>query len=157
MAQMEKSVLLNRACGSPNIKFSVHKGEMQRPPSQAPISKARIVLFPEAISIVTGCRYATRLGIDGKWVGAACLGTYLSAGIDPGEHHICADLQQKPTAQHTALYELSVKQGKTYYFRAEIIDSNPYQANMAVHLERINEDEGLLLLSIRPAAQSKAK
>ena len=78
-------------------------------------ASSRLIVFPEAISVVTGCRYATRAGVDGKWIGATCLGSFLVSDLSPGEHHLCVDLQQqKANLDYTALHVLTVEPGKTY-------------------------------------------
>ena len=163
-AQVPSSVLLDRACGPNNIKFKVY--ESSPPPLQRDQlkSKAAIVIFPEEFADLTSCRMASRIGIDGKWVGAACLGTYIRTKVDPGEHHLCANLRQKKNANFTALYSFMAEAGKVYYFREEILDPwfgrnvTPIGGGkITVHLDPINEDEGRLLQSIRLTSESKVK
>lgn len=151
-------MLLGQACGPNGTKFAVHKGNPQSSPSEPSKSKARIVVFSEAISMATGCKFATRVGIDGKWVGATCVGSYIGTDIDPGEHHLCTNLPSKKVVNYTALYSFTAEPGRVYYFRAQIIDTI-YLVNstFAMHLEPINENEGLFLLSIRAASESKVK
>jgi len=59
----------------------------------------------------------TRIGADGKWIGAARRGTYFFASIDPGEHHLCA-IGRIGLWSHVSLRELKAKAGETYYFVA---------------------------------------
>lgn len=145
------------ACGPATTMFEVHLGTSQPTLSASRSSDARIVVFPEAISVVTGCREITRIGLDGHWVGATCIGSHINFDINPGEHHICVDLQKEEKVQGKAFFGLKAESGKVYYFRAEIIDANAYGVNRAVHLDAINEDEGLFLLSITPNSESKSK
>ncbi|MHB1701101.1 MAG: hypothetical protein ACYCSN_13405 [Acidobacteriaceae bacterium] len=158
-AQGQASALLGRACGPNGTKFAAHTGSPQSAPSEPLKSKARIVLFMETYSISSGCRYPVRVGMDGNWIGATCLRTYISADIDPGNHHLCADLQQKRSAKYTALYSFAAEAGKVYYFRAQMIDDPNFNLSdiIPMHLDPINEDEGLLLLSIRLPSESRVK
>lgn len=157
-AQTESSKLLDRACGPNDAKFSVHEGGPSPSFSGLSKSKARIIVFSEAISLATGCKFTTRVGMDGKWIGATCAGSYASTDVDPGEHHLCTNLSSKKAAKYTALYSFTAEPGRVYYFRAQIIDTISFvNSTFAMHLEPINEDEGRLLLAIRPSSESRLK
>jgi len=58
----------------------------------------------------------------GQWIGADCLGSYVTIDIQPGEHHLCANVQGEKESPvfTTALNALSAEAGKTYYFRATL-------------------------------------
>lgn len=155
LAHSQLSVI-TRACGPDEEKFTVSEAAAKGQITPLAKNLSRIVVFPEAISVVAGCRYTTRIGIDGQWVGATCPGSYLSYDVHPGEHHVCADLQKK-NQNDVALYQLTAEAGRVYYFRAEIIDFNRYGVNTAMHLEPVNEDEGQLLLQLRAKSTSKSK
>ena len=151
------TTLLDRACGPSGAQFSVHSGGLQSPlPLQQ--SKSKVVVFTEAISSQFGCRYViTPVGIDGKWIGASCVGSYISADIAPGEHHLCVNLEGKQSAEFTALHAFTAEEGKTYYFRAEVLEPNSFGVNYGMHLDPIDEDEGLYLATVRTAAKSEVK
>lgn len=112
------------------------------------------MVFTDSLIKITGC-FPTRVGIDGRWIGAACQGTYVRANIEPGEHHLCTSLPGSKTAKYTALRTFTAEARKVYYFREEILD--PSEGVTTVHLDTIDQDEGLLLLATRLASESKVK
>jgi hypothetical protein len=59
----------------------------------------------------------TRVGADGKWIGAARRASYFFASIDPVEHHLCA-IGRIGLWSHISLRALKAKPGETYYFVA---------------------------------------
>lgn len=136
--------LLANACGPDSTSFSL-RAEPSRPSLIGPpASGARVVVFAEDVNGLQGCWLVNRIGLDGQWIGAVCMQTYISAEISSGPRHLCADIQQKRGPQHTALYDFTATPGKVYYFRVENIG-----AYFNVHLEPLNDAEGRLLLSIR--------
>lgn len=157
--QGQASMLLGRACGPDSTQFAVHQMGPQPVPPQPSASKSRIVIFMDIYSLASGCRHPIRVGVDGKWVAASCLGSYVSADIDPGEHHLCANAESKKSAKFTALYGFTAEAGKAYYFRVQIIDSSEFNVSdtIPVYMDTINEDEGRLLLAVKPASESKVK
>jgi hypothetical protein len=151
--QRDISASLKQACGPSSTKFSVRINDSQPPMPESSSASSRLIVFPEAI-VLAGCRYATRVGVDGKWLGATCLGGFLVSDLSPGDHHLCVNLQQKTTPDYTALHGLTVEPGRTYYFRAEIIDVSGFGPS-TIHLERLDEDEGRLLSLLRQRSESK--
>lgn len=159
LAHGQVAALLNQACGPNETKFSVRTG----PPPQLPFlqlkTQARIVVFPEFVSVqsMTGCWLSNRVGVDGRWVGAVCMGQSLSADIKPGKHHLCVDLQQKISVRSTALYKFTAEAEKTYFFLVRISGANARDSNVDVHIFPVNEEEGELLLAVRNSTLSKIK
>lgn len=157
MDQQGIASLLARGCGPENIKFSVSIGDPQSPLSEFKSTMSRLIVLPEAVSSAEGCRYTvTRIGMDGQWLGATCVGGYLVADIAPGPHHLCANFQKLPLPQLTALRAFSFEPGRTYYFRATIIERS-YEGNRSLHLKLTDEDEGQLLMSLRRQSQSRVR
>jgi hypothetical protein len=148
----QAATLLSRACGPEVATFTIRRVPPVPQVQDPPASGARIVVFAEAVGGLQGCWLSNRIGIDGRWVGAACMQSYVSAEIDTGPRHLCADIQQKRGPQHTALYDFTAEPGKVYYFRVENI--GPY---FNVHLEPLNDAEGQLLLKIRKRSVVAAK
>lgn len=154
----QNSMVLDQACGSSKTKFAAHLESLQTAVPKLSVSMSRIVIFPEAISIVTGCYTVVRVGMDGKWLGAACIDSYISLEIAPGEHHLCVNPQKKGRKpQLTALFGFKAEAGQVYYFRAQYIDANPSGMNREMHLEPMNYDEGLFLLGTRKESESQVK
>ena len=85
----------------------------------------------------------TRVGADGKWIGAARRGTYFFASIDPGEHHLCA-IGRIGLWSHVSVRELKAKPGETYYFVAgggELLADE-------FTLNQVDADEGRRLVAL---------
>jgi hypothetical protein len=150
--------LLNQACGPMGTRFAVHEGSPQPSLSAPPKTGARIVVFVETIGLGAGCGFAPRVGLDSKWIGATCAGSYISVDVDPGKHRLCANAWWKNAAKYTALYSFTAEPGNVYYFRAEMIQTAiPVISTVAMHLEPVNEEEGHLLLAARNSSESKVK
>ena len=84
----------------------------------------------------------TRVGADGKWLGAARRGTYFFASIDPGEHHLCA-IGRIGLWSHVSLRELKAKPDETYYF---VAGGGELLANEFT-LNQVDADEGRHLVA----------
>lgn len=151
-AQKQATTLLNQACGPMGTRFSVHEGSPQPSLSVPSKTRARIVVFSEAISGQAGCWLSNRVGIDGNWIGAACMESYISTDIAPGKHRLCVDLQKRKSAKYTALYEFTAETGRIYYFRAQTM-----LISLDIELEPVNTEEGRLLLAVRNASVSEVK
>ena len=98
------------ACGPRAVHFKVTADKSGHP---TPIPENGEAL----IYVVQKDSATTRVGADGKWIGAARRGTYFFASIDPGEHHLCA-IGRIGLWSHVSLRELKAKPGETYYFVA---------------------------------------
>jgi hypothetical protein len=97
-----------------------------------------------------------RVGLDGKWVGAAKGDSYLSFSVDPGEHHLCTRWQShwKRFSDKAAFAGFTADSGQIYYFRARIIEG---QNNFALDFEPVNGDEGKYLVASSAVSVSKPK
>jgi hypothetical protein len=62
----------------------------------------------------------TKIGIDGKWVGANKKNSYFAVSLGPGEHHLCAVIQSSFASSDPEFAHLTAEAGKTYYFRTRI-------------------------------------
>lgn len=98
------------ACGPRTVQFKITADKSGHP---APIPGNGKAL----IYVVQKDSATTRVGADGKWIGAARRGTYFFASIDPGEHHLCA-IGRIGLWTYVSLRELEAKPGETYYFVA---------------------------------------
>ncbi len=144
MAVGQTKVLVSQACGPDSARFSVRMVSSRPSLATPPTSRARVVVFAEDVNGLQGCWLLSRIGVDGHWIGAVCMQSYVSAEIEPGPHRLCADLQQRRGLQHTALYDFTAGSDKVYYFRVEVLGG---QFN--VHLTALNDAEGRLLLLTR--------
>lgn len=158
--QQDLTSLLNRACGPATEKFSVHLQKSGSPLGTAPPNLSRIVFVSESLTQAS-CRFTvSRVGVDGRWIGATCVGGYFVVDIAPGVHHLCANYQHARIPKFTALLSGVFTPGSTHYYRVEIARGIPtYKAYVAfnvLHLEPINDDEGrLLVLTGRPVSSKE--
>ena len=156
--KMGNSRSLPSACGNNRIEFSARKSDKPAP-AEHPTDKAIVYVFSKLNygGIPIGCQVVSRIGVDGKWVGANCGTSYVETIVDPGEHHLCSDWQSRVrfgTRPGPALLGFSAAVGKAYYFRTTIV----YQAGTTdLTLESVGEDEGKYLLSSSPASESTPK
>lgn len=151
-AQQDAAALLGAACGPEDVKFDVYRRDSAPHLPQLPNGKARIVIFAESLEVETGCG-AFRFGVDGKWIGGACLQTWIATDLEPGDHHLCAT--SNSPGKLTALNGFTAEAGKTYYLRAEV--TLGYMMRTAVRLEPVNEDEGRYLMATEKSSESTGK
>lgn len=153
-AQESTSQLLKKACGPFDVKYSVHLDKERTPLNELPPTASRIIVYSEtSVRASGGCRfYTVRVGMDGRWVGATCRGGYLAADITPGSHHLCVDLQWGSHTDLNALYSFDAEAGHTYYFRTHTLD-----VPSGIHLDPLNEEEGLLLVSRSAPSRSEVR
>ena len=150
-AQPLSSNPLNAACGNATSSYAVSAGPTHSSVAADP-EMATVVLITRSYIVHYGCGQTVRFGMDSKWLGALCLDQHVVAQIQPGDHHLCVDLQnQKGAPAFTALSSLHAEAGKVYYFRAY------YGVNHSLLLHVLDGDEGSLLLGTTKSAVSKLK
>jgi len=146
------------ACGSDDVKFSAKPAEGRQTAPQPEPGKALVYVVEQEqrtrhpLSGIT-----VRVGMDGSWMGAARNASYLFFSVEPGEHHLCADWQS-PTpwiGKTLGLTNLRVEPGQTYYVRARFVAVGVQF--LALDLDRINPDEGRLLVETSPLSDYRQK
>jgi len=144
------------ACGPKEVQFEAQPAPTQ-PLTQPEAGKSLVYVvevFERAVNQFS--RPTLRVGLDGKWVGAAKGDSYLSFSVDPGEHHLCTRWQShwKRFSDKAAFASLTADSGKIYYFRARIVEG---ENNFALDFEPVNGDEGKYLVASSAVAVSKPK
>jgi hypothetical protein len=139
----DKSSRLAASCGPKDVAFT---GSMD--PSHAPAEpepgKARVVFIQDHGPWGGHQHYVTKIGLDGAWVGAYKQNAYFTVSVDPGEHHVCANVQSKSAfGLLLALAHFTAEPGKIYYFRTRFFDGMPgvTTAPPYVDLETVDSDE----------------
>ena len=99
------------ACGPRDVRFNVAADKSQHPTPSPENGKALIYVVQKDDA-------TTRVGADGKWLGAARRRMYFFVSVDPGVHHLCA-IGRIGIWSHVSLFELNAKAGETYYFATE--------------------------------------
>ncbi len=151
------------ACGPPNVEFRV-KTNTDLSPMQLESGKALVYIVEDqkfkAINDVT-----IRVGLDGNWIGANHGNSYLFFSVEPGEHHLCVDWLSSFVSggRLVSLANLTAEPGKVYCFRARTtggpgaLGDGRMQAQPSLDLDRINSDEGKLLIASYPRSASDPK
>lgn len=101
------------------VQFQVRIGASQQPDLHIDPAKALVyVIEDQRFRFVRDV--TVRIGVDGAWVGATRGDSYLSLQLEPGEHHLCADMTPShlPSTGLVSLFGLTIEAGKVYYFRA---------------------------------------
>ena len=144
------------ACGPKEVQFEPQTAST--PPLSQPETGKSLVYVVEVFERAPNqlSRPTLRVGLDGKWVGAAKGDSYVTFSVDPGEHHLCARWQShwKRFSDKAAFAGFSADSGKIYYFRARIIEG---EDNFALDFEPVNGDEGKYLVASSAVAVSKPK
>ncbi len=78
------------ACGDLNLNMAVKLSREHEIAAQPEPDKAKIYFIQD--SGMWG-RPTTKIGIDGKWVGANKKESHFSITVDPGVHHLCVTIQ----------------------------------------------------------------
>jgi hypothetical protein len=148
------------ACGDENVSFDVSRGEV-KDQTDAPAPGKATLYIVEFFNLRDKGRVGRptlKHGLDGKWLGATQGFTYLSASIEPGEHHLCARWQSHfgKLADQVSLYNFNAEAGQRYYVRAQInvVGDNDI---LSMDLEQVSEDEGRFLVSEAAHSESKPK
>ena len=114
--------LEEKACGPEKQKFWTKLDKTQHPAPEAPPDKALIyVLDPQAPGNVLTRHQRdmeSRVGVDGRWVGANFTGGYFFFTLEAGEHYFCSRGNVKRPwggSMGTYVLVLTVEAGRTYY------------------------------------------
>jgi hypothetical protein len=127
-------------CGPAEVHFDVKTDKKQHPSGRLEPGKALVYVFEEDTS---GQEPTTRVGLDGKWMGANQIQSYFFFSAEPGEHRLCTNWQEKYArlARLGSALVFNAEAGKTYYFR--IMITTIY----GIVLEPLNSAEGQFLIS----------
>lgn len=147
-------------CGDPSAKFEV-KTSLVHSPVQPRSGKALVFFIQDDTNFNSIPKPTTRVGIDGKWVGATNRNSFFYFFVDPGVHHLCTSWQRQVITtrgvQSTAAH-FTAEEGGVYYFQmkdtylmadgGQIVDAT---------LAPLDSDEGQLLANRYALATSQLK
>jgi hypothetical protein len=138
-------------CGPNNIHFVVRTDKKQHPTAEPEPGKALVYVIGDTwgdhVPIHIGTP-PTRFGIDGTWVGANGYRSYFSFSVDPGDHHMCTNMQamiQREVKSSTAAASFTAEVGKSYYFRTVTPVAGP--SGGRTELVPVDPAEGQLLIA----------
>jgi hypothetical protein len=152
--------VIARACGPEAVTFDVSadrpKGTLGKPDAD----KALVYVVQERrlFGGCNKCNSTVRIGVDGNWIGAQRHDSWLSFSVQPGGHHLCADVQASEKSQSAqpkriSLTSFTSETSAVYYFRVRTTLDQDGRATLDV--EAINRDEGELLITSYPASSSQ--
>jgi hypothetical protein len=141
------------ACGPEYVSFKVTLDKSHSSPPTAEPGKATVVFIQDfgARKFGIGVRVIGRIGVDGSWVGAIKENSYLSVLLEPGEHHICVNLDSELLGNPVEFAHFTADAGKTYYFRSR------YMSGGNLLLALVDSDEARYQIAMFPLSVSKPK
>ena len=144
------------ACGPEAISFSVKTEKSQPGPAQPDPAKALVYFIQDDGPMGNHQNATLRVGLDGKWVGAYKHNSYISVSVEPGEHHVCVNVQPY-LAGLVALAHLTAEQGKVYYFRTQLLAglATQYPTPPHLDLDRPDSDQARYLIASYPVSVSQ--
>lgn len=106
------------ACGPSDVTFETQDQPAKTPLLQPDPKKVQVFFIQDNGVHSDRQHYIIKIGLDGDWVGAYKRNSYFVVSIEPGEHHICANVQSKSSfGQNVELAHFVAEPGKIYYFR----------------------------------------
>ena len=138
-------------CGPKATSFEVKLDESKHAIGQPETGKALVYFVQDFgdMSCIGKCG-TTRIGLDGNWVGANQHNSYFSVSVDPGEHHVCANMGKTLLA----FAQFTAEVGKLYYFRTRSF-SGKYQN--VFDLDPLDGDQAKYLIYTYPVSVSHPK
>jgi len=87
------------------------------------------------------------IAMDGRWIGALKQNSYTELEVTPGQHHLCVRTPGLLQLEPASLFGLDARAGHSYYFVVDDRNSNEYQPIETISLNRVDSDEGRLLVA----------
>lgn len=147
-------------CGEPSAKFEVQTS-LIHPPVPPQAGKALVFVIQNDTNFNSFPKPTTRVGVDGKWIGATNRDSFLYFFVDPGVHHLCTSWQRHVIAWRglqSAAVHFTAEAGGVYYFQIKdtFLNAESGQIN-DVTLAPVDSDEGQLLANRFALATSHPK
>jgi hypothetical protein len=133
------------ACGPQNVGFDVKLSDSQHSIVQPEPGKAQVYFIQDKSveSFGIGGAVVSMIGIDGAWAGVNKDDSYFSVSVEPGEHHVCANVQSH-LGHPMELSHFIAAAGNVYYFRERVIPT-PY--GVYLFLDLVDSDEAKYLIT----------
>jgi len=142
------------ACSPETVSFKVKLDESQHTLAQPEPGKARVYFLQDAGTSHTVGYPTVKIAMDGAWVGANHGNSYFSVSVEPGEHHVCVNLQSSLVEQRVELAHFTAEAGKVYYYRTRLVMSRSVEL---LELDAIDSDQGKYLIASFPLSVSNPK
>jgi len=137
------------ACGPESGSFQVKLDKSQHMLAQPDPGKALVYFIQEKGS--DAFAVTTKIAIDGAWVGANKNSSYFAVSVEPGEHHVCANVQSY-RGHPKGFVHFTAKAGKVYYFDGRVV----YGATSDLYffLGAVDSDQARYLIDSLPLSVS---
>jgi hypothetical protein len=139
------------ACGAEGVSFNVKLDKSEHGLAQPEPGKAMVYFIQEKGSDSLGV--TTMIGLDGTWVGANKNSSYFSVSVEPGEHHVCANVRSA-RGHPVGLVHFTAETGKIYYLNARVVYGEEAKANLFFGAE--DSDQAKYLIAFFPLSVSTA-
>jgi len=144
------SAVATSACGPKDASFDVKLDKTQHPLAQPDPGKALVYFIQEKGSDAL-------IGLDGAWVGANKRSSYFGVSVEPGEHHVCADVHTPRgiPGPPVGFLHFTAEEGRVYYFNARVVygpGAEPY-----LFLGAVDSDQAKYLIASYPLSVSTPK
>ena len=138
------------ACGPKDASFDVKLDKTQHTLAQPEPGKALVYFIQER-------RAAAQIGLDGAWVGANKNSSYFAVSVEPGEHHVCADVHTPRgiPGVPVGFLHFTAEAGRVYYFDARVVPgvgADPY-----LFFDAVDSDQAKFLIASYPLSVSTPK
>jgi hypothetical protein len=140
------------ACGPEDTSFDVKLDKSQHTQAQFEPGKARVYFIQEKGADALGV--TTKFGLDGGWVGADKNSSYFAVSVEPGEHHVCANVQSF-RGHPIRLAHFTAEAGQVYYFNARVVYGE--EAKAYLFLGVVDSDQAKYLIDSSPLSVSTPK
>jgi hypothetical protein len=137
------------ACGPEKASYNVKLDKSPDSLAQPEPGKALVYFVQEKGTDVLGV--TTRIGLDGAWVGANKNSSYFAVSVEPGEHHVCANVQSR-RGHPLGFVHFTAEAGRVYYFNARIVYGEEAKANL--FFDAVDSDQAKYLIASFPLSVS---
>jgi hypothetical protein len=148
------------ACGPANEKFQVSKNKEEHHAAQPEPGKALMYVIENDADVENPWwRPTTRVGVDGKWIGATHGASYLYWPVEPGEHHLCVSWEGRGMLRKMAALHLTAEQGQVYYLQIINVYVPHFgtAASYDLRFEPLDSDKGQSQVASLPLSVSQPK
>jgi hypothetical protein len=148
-----QSVILAAACGNAKVSFEVTEDSSDHALPQPEPGKALVYFIQDDGPDGDRQHYTVRIGLDGAWAGAYKSNSWFAVPVEPGEHHVCANVQSNSSAAlNVALAHFTAEPGKVYYFRTRFLAglATLYPIHPYLALDQPDSDQARYLIALFP-------
>jgi hypothetical protein len=133
------------ACGPKDVSFDVKLDKTQHTLADPDPGKALVYFIQEKGSDAL-------MGLDGAWVGQTKKSSYFAVSVEPGEHHVCAEVHTPRgiPGVPVGFLHFTAEAGNVYCFDARVV----YGAESYLFLSAVDSDEARYLINSLPLSVS---